>query len=32
MDLKAPDVRRMTRFHNHCVQTILGVKVSAVAE
>jgi len=23
--LKAPDVRRMTKFHNHCVQTILGV-------
>jgi len=24
MDLKAPDVRRITRFHNQGVQTILG--------
>ena len=23
--LKAPDVRRLSSFHNHCVRTILGV-------
>ena len=29
--LKAPDVRRLNSFHNHCVRTILGFNNGSVA-